>query len=338
MGLWVDQYSGGSITKGTDGTFTLGGDASMRLTRTTDLILMGYATRLRTQLAEWHSQLDAQIAHTLPNGNTVTLRARLIGGGTNLSSADQSVAYLEYGLPLRLPVSRLRTPGRVYGRVVDAVTGRGVPGALVRLGPQVAITDDRGQVAFGGVPGGEHRVSMSQETSFADAVFVGDPTLRVDSARTQPTTFELAIARSARVDIAVHRYTVVRTSVAGAPDSLADAGALANATLMLAAGRDTLYRTTNDNGTVSFTDIPPGSWIVTIRGDAPAFHRFDPDRVELTLAPGETKAITFRLVPRKREVQLIGDGLELRPTASDPKAKSPATTIRTGKPNDRPQH
>ena len=193
MALWADTYSGGSITKGTDGSVTLGGDLSMRLSRTLDATLMGYGTRLKTQISEWHSQLDAQIAHTLPNGNTVTLRARLIGGSA-LPSADQSVAYVEYGMPLRLPVSRLRTPGRVYGKVVDAVTRRGVPGALVRLGPQVAITDAEGQVAFGGVPGGEHRVSMSQETSFANAVFVGDPTLRVDSTRTQPTTFELAIA------------------------------------------------------------------------------------------------------------------------------------------------
>jgi hypothetical protein len=336
LAIWADRYSGGSITKGADGTMTLGGDASLRVSNTTDVMLMGYATRLRTPLGEWHSQLDAQISHTLPNANTISLRARLVGGGS-LPSVDQSVAYLEYGVPLRLPVSRLRTPGRVYGKVVDAVTGRGVPGALVRLGPQVAITDKQGQVAFGGVPGGEHRVSMSQETSFANAVFVGDPTLRVDSTRTQPTTFELAIARSARVDITVRRFIAARTSVGAGADSLVDAGPLSGATLMLAGARDTLYRTTNDKGTISFTDVPPGHWVVTIRGDAPAFHRFDPDRLELLLVPGESRALTFRLVPRKREVQVIGDGQELRPTVAEPKRATPAPAIKTGKPNDRPR-
>jgi len=334
--LWADSYSGGSITKGQDGTVTIGGDASTRVGASTDLILMGYATRVRGLLPQWHSQLDGQIVHTLPNGNTISLRARLIGGG-NLRAADQSVAYLEYGLPLRLPVSRLRTPGRVYGRVVDAVTGRGVPGALVRLGPQAAITDAKGQVAFGGVPGGEHRVSMSQETSFADAVFVGDPTLRVDSTRAQPTTFELAIARSARLDIVVRRFASARTAVGGVSDSLVDAGALANATLMLTGDRDTLYRTTNDKGSVSFTDVPPGHWVVTVRGDAPAFTRFDPDRLELSLAPGETRALVFRLVPRKREVQIIGDGQELRPTTLEAKPGPAASPVKTGKPNDRPR-
>lgn len=334
LAVWADRYSGGSITRGADGALTLGSDASFRVSRATDFMLTGYVTRAWIPGAEWHSQLDAQVAYRLPTGNTVTLRARLVGGGS-LSSADQSVAYLEYGVPLRLPVSRLRTPGRVYGRVVDAVTGSGIPNALVRLGPQVAITDKQGQVAFGGVPGGEHRVSMSQETSFSDAVFVGDPTVIVDSMRSRPTTFMLAIARSARLDIAVRRYTSARTGIAGGADSLVDAGPLADAALVLASERDTLYRTTSEGGKVSFTDVPPGTWRIMIRGDAPAFYRFDPDRLELTLAPGEAKELTFRLVPRRREVQLIGDGQELRPTL-DPKAKPAAPAApRTVKPEER---
>jgi hypothetical protein len=336
VAAYVERYSGGSIIKGTERVITVGGDAGLRLNRFTQLSLIGYAMRLQSANSPWHSQIEALLTHGLRNGNSVTLRARLMGG-SSLSAAEQSVAYLEYGIPLRLPVSRLRTPGRVFGRVVDAVSGQGVPGALVRLGPQVAITDQSGQVAFGGVPGGEHRLSMSQETSFANAVFVGDPTLVVDSTRARPTTFTLAIARSARLDVDVRRFVAVRTAVAGAPDSLVESGALANATLVLAGETDTLYRTTSASGKASFTDVPPGRWMVTVRGDAPAFHRFEPDRMELELAPGETQALAFRLVPRKREVQLIGEGQELRPTAVDPKGPVKAGTTKTGKPDDRKQ-
>jgi hypothetical protein len=313
VNVWADRYSGGSISKGTEATMTLGGDASLHVGRATDVTVMAYATQTRTPIAEWHSQIDLQIAHALPNGSSVTLRGRVIGGAT-LPTADRSVAYLQYGMPLQLPISRLRTPGRVYGRVIDASTGRGVSGALVRLGPQVAITDNRGQVAFGGVPGGEHRLSMAQEASFADAVFVGDPTIMVDSARTQPTRFQLAVAQSARLDVAIRRFAALSTT-GTTQDSLVDAGPLANTTLVLASGHDTLYRATNDQGTASFTDVPPGTWVITMRGDAPPFHRFDPDRVELTLAPGETRALTMRLLPRKRDVQMIGAPRELKPTS-----------------------
>jgi hypothetical protein len=332
VGAWADQYSGGSITKGANATTTVGTNATLQLLPGTMLMLNAYATRVNLPGTGFHNLVDVIAAQTLRNGNSVSLRARVISGG-GAATVDQSVAYLEYGMPLRLPVSRLRTTGRVYGKVVDAVTGRGVSGALVRLGPQAAITDKDGAVAFGGVPGGEHRLSMSQEASFANAVFVGDPTLLVDSTRTSPTTFHLAIARSARVDIDVRRFAAARTGSAGAADSLIDAGPLANAMLILVGDRDTLYRTSSERGKVSFTDIPPGKWVVTIRGDAPAFHRFDPDRQELELAPGEAKAMTFRLVPRKREVQLIGDGQELRPTSAEAKPQAPSA-IKTVKPNE----
>jgi hypothetical protein len=333
--VWGERYSGGSVTKGLLGTTTLGGDAAIRVS-TFDVAVQGYASRTSWSQAEWHTQLDASIGHSLPNGSTVTLRARLLGGGI-LPPDQQSVAYLEYGMPLRLPVSRLRTPGRVVGRVVDAVSQQGVPGALVRLGPQIAITDEKGNVAFAGVPGGEHRVSMSQETSFAHAVLMGDPVLIVDSTRAEPTSFQLAIARGARVDVRVRRYATTRTAVGESVDSLTDAGAVPNAVLVLTGARDTLIATADEAGRATFSDVPPGTWTLSVRSDPPAYHRFDPDRADVTLVPGETRALDVRLVPRRREIRIIGTEQELRAMPSDPKRGGDprAPAVRTGKPNQR---
>jgi hypothetical protein len=156
----------------------------------------------------------------------------------------------------------------------------------------------------------------------------------VDSEQAQPTTFRLAIARSARVDVVVRRFIVSRTALAGVADSLDDAGPLASAMLMLVSDRDTLYRTTRDDGPVSFTDVPPGRWVISIRGDTPAFHRFDPDRVELTLAPAETRKLEFRLLPRRREIQIIGSEQELKSEAA-PRLQAPVPAdTRTRKPDE----
>jgi hypothetical protein len=320
VGGWLARYSGGSITKGAEGTDTYGGDVSLQLPRNFEVTAMGFATRMHVPLAEWHSQIDGQVTHLLRNGTTISLRARVLGGGA-IPASEQSVAYLEYGMPLRLPIAPLRSAGRVRGHLVDAASGKGISGALVRLGPQVAITDKSGRVAFGGVPAGEYRLSMTQETSYANAVFVGDPTLRIDSTQRHPTTFQLAIAQGARVDVDVRRFVAVKTGVAQAADSLADAGALEDITLMLVSGRDTLYETTAPNGRASFSEVPPGHWVLVVKAEAPAFQRFDPDRTELDLASGETRAVAFRLVPRKREIQIIGEGEELRAKPSAPPSK-----------------
>ena len=353
VALWTGRYSGGSLTKGDAGAITLGGDASWRMGVATNVTVLGYATRPEIDGQEWHSQAELLAARALPNGASLTLRVRKMGGGATVN--DKTLAFLEYGMPLRLPVSRLRTAGRVHGRVVDATTGSGIPGALVRLGPQIAITDSRGDVAFGGVPAGEHRLSMSQETSFADAVFVGDPTLLVDSTRTRPTEFRLAIARSARINISARRYAARQTAIVGSAagasgaaslasrdsssrasrDSLVDAGPLANATLVLTSESDTLYRMTRNDGTATFTDVPPGVWSLAIRGDAPAHHRFEPDRLELVLKPGETQEQSFRLIPRRREVQIIGEGQELKSTTAESKTQSPGSGVKTVKPEEK---
>lgn len=329
--VYGQRYSGGGITKGAEGSRTIGGDASVRVGGATHASLIAYATRQETAGAGWHSQLDALVSRGLPNGAILTLRARLLSGGSRTGD-QQSLMYLEYGMPMRLPIAPLRTPGRVTGRVVDAASGRGVPGALVRLGPQVAITDRNGAVSFGGVPGGQHRLSMSQEASFANAVFVGDPTLVVDSTRVTPTTFSLAIARSARIDVDVRRFTLTRTVADAGADSLREAGGVSNATLVLSGERDTLYRSTGEDGRATFTDVPPGQWVLTVRGDTPAFTRFDPDRLELTLEPGEREAAQFRLVPRRREIQIIGGDQELQATPSEPRS-APVPAPRTASPD-----
>lgn len=328
------QYSGGSVMRGSEPLVTVGGSASLRLGDLLDATMIASASRLGTLDRSWFGNVDAQLSHTLRSGAMVTLRTRMFQGNAGYAVAP-AVAYLEYAMPIGLPVSRLRMPGRANGRVIDAATGRGVANALVRLGPQVGITDDNGRVRFGGLPAGEHRVSLSQETSYADVVFVGDPTLRVDSGARNPATFTLKIARGARVQISARRFVIARTGMAGAADSLADAGPIVATAFRLLGERDTLYRTTDENGRLSFNDVAPGKWIVEADGDVPSFHRFAPERVEIVLAAGETRSVDFRLIPRAREIKILNDTEEVRAVPAEPKVVPMGTPPRTVRPEDR---
>lgn len=71
----------------------------------------------------------------------------------------------------------------VSGRVYDAATGLGLPGALVELGALSASTDGQGNYGFGSVPMGEHslRASAAGYASFNGTVVVpGGTTVRRD--------------------------------------------------------------------------------------------------------------------------------------------------------------
>jgi hypothetical protein len=314
LSAFVTHQDGASLTHGSEGHTAIGADASLEL-KMLDVSIRASAQTARprtspTPSRSWRPYADARVAHTLRNGSTIAARGRYM---TQSEDAERSALYLEYVMPMQLPIGRLRTPGRVQGRIVDAASGRGVANALVRVGAKVAVTDAQGRVAFRGVPAGEHRVSLTQQQSLADAVFLGDPTVRIDSSQRRPQEFRLAVARGATLRVTVRRFEAARTALNGGLDSLMTAGPLAEISIALTNARDTLFGQSDGMGRVSFNDVPPGEWQVVVESDAPPHHQFEPDRLAVTLAPGDQRAVAFNLMPRQREVKVIGPSEELRP-------------------------
>jgi hypothetical protein len=217
----------------------------------------------------------------------------------------REVAFIEYAMPLQMPIGRARSIGRVRGRVVDQETGRGVAGTLVRLGPKAAITDADGRVAFAGLPAGEYRLAIAQQTSQSATVFTGDPTVRVDSANRSPTTFALAVERAGMVIGSVRQMVVARTGIESASDSLADAGPLNEVSLALVGVRDTVFATTDAAGAYRFAEVASGSYVLKVMTEAHAGTRWEPAEIEVTVKPAVTRQVAFRSVPRRRAVQMI---------------------------------
>jgi len=332
VSLFAQRYSGGSVLKGLDATLSLGGSASVRLADKVDATVIATSTRLETAVPYWVGNVDAQFSHLLRNGATVSLRTRVMQGGFGLATSMPAVAYLEYSMPFGMPVARLRTPGRAIGRVVDASTGHGVANTLVRLGPQVGITDKDGRVSFGGLPAGEHRVSLAQATSYSDAVFIGNPVLHVENTPSAAQHFTLRLANGSRIELSARRYAVSRTGIAGSPDSLVDVGPLTGVGFRLIGERDTVYRASDENGRVTFTDVAPGKWLIEADGDVPSFHRFSPETQTVYLSAGETRAVSFRLIPRPREIRIMNQGEELQAMPAEPRPSGGSNAPRTQRP------
>jgi hypothetical protein len=300
--LYGETSKGMSITRGASHLLTVGGDTRLRLAPMTFLTLAGFSSAVLDG-GDRYAQGDATLSQYLPTGATVSLRLRV--SSINEGQGRQ-VAFVEYSTPLQLPTGRARSVGRVRGRVVDQETGRGVSGTLVRLGPQAAITDDEGRVAFAGLSAGQYRLSIAQQRTQTPTVFTGDATVVIDSTRRVPTTFALAVQRAGVVEGSVRQMTVARTSLQSAPDSLADAGPLGAITLALIGVRDTVYASTDANGAFRFDEVSGGSWVLKVATEAGLGLRWEPAEIEVSVEPGATRTIEFRQVPRRRAVQMIG--------------------------------
>ena len=299
--LYGETSKGMSLTRGAAHLLTLGGDARLALSPITHLTLSGFSSMLLDG-GDRYAQIDASFTQQLPTGASLGVRVRL--AGVNETRSRQA-AFLEFSTPLQMPTGRTRSPGRVRGRVVDQETGQGVAGTLVRLGPQAAITDDEGRVAFAGLPAGQYRLTIAQQRTQTPSVFTGDATVVIDSTRRVPTTFALALQRAGIVEGSVHAMTVARTSLENAPDSLTDAGPLNSVTLALVGVRDTVYAATDANGTFRFPEVSGGSWVLKVVTEAGFGFRWEPAEIEVTVEPGATRTIAFRQVPRRRAVQMM---------------------------------
>lgn len=299
--LYGETSTGMSITRGAAHLVTIGGDTRLRISSGAFLSLNGFSSVVGDG-GDRYAQIDGSLTQQLPTGGTVGLRVRL--AGVNETGTRQA-AFLEFSTPLQMPTGRARTPGRVRGRVVDQETGQGVAGTLVRLGPQAAITDDEGRVAFAGLHAGQYRLTIAQQKTQTPTVFTGDATVVIDSTRRVPTTFALAVQRAGSVEGTVHSTTVARTSLENVPDSLADAGPLNAVTLALIGVRDTVYAATDAKGTFRFPEVSGGAWVLKVVTEASVGARWEPAEIEVSVEPGATRTIEFRQVPRRRAVQMM---------------------------------
>ncbi|MDQ6717876.1 MAG: NEW3 domain-containing protein [Gemmatimonadota bacterium] len=303
LSIFGDVYDGGAIAHGPDASTSFGGNARVRLPGSNSLSLLGYTSRYTGLGAVRYSQVDTRLTHDFGSGGNLSLRAR-IAAPVSVDAPGQKLVYLELALPLHLPVGRSRPPGRVSGLVVDA-SGKGVGGALIRVGPLAGVTDADGRVTVAGLLPGEYRVSLSSDASIANAVLSGDAIVRIDSSRRAAANFTLAVTPASRILGRVRRFASARTSLVGEPDSLVDAGPVEGVTLALVGARDTLHRTTGQDGKFSFDEIPRGSWTIVVEGDAPSSFSYERRRVNLVAESGQNSEIDFRLVPRQKRVQII---------------------------------
>jgi hypothetical protein len=320
IALFTEVTDGRALAAGGIGTATVGGNTDLHLAGTS-LRLTGSATAQRDNLAAWVGQADVTVEHQVLR-SIVALRGRIgLSGTTTIASTN--AFYLEVRTPLHIPTRRMIMSGRARAQVVDAETGKGVAGAMVRMGELSAITDKNGSAIFSGLHAGQYNAVVEGGLT-AGQLVSGGTAITVPESRA-PVAFTLSLARGAHVAATIHRYEAV--SFGAGPrvaDSLIDVGAVSQAVVSLASQHDTLWQTSDDRGRIDFGSLAPGHYTMSVVGDnLPEFTAFEYKHIDIDVTAGEQREVELRVLPQQRSVQFIGNETVLVAAPAKPPVVKP---------------
>jgi hypothetical protein len=328
VALFADFGNGNGLGESGSSTLSAGVNSQLRF-NTTTLRVMTYASQ-SIETGKWTSQSDLAIEQAFRR-STIALRGRL---ATMSGGPTQNAIFLEVKTPLGLPTSAVNAIGRARAEVIDAETGKGIAGALVRLGGQAAVTDASGVATFRDVKPGQHR-ALVDGAAVAGRVVSGGSAVTISGTSKKPTQFRMSLSRGAQILVRLRSFER-NSAIAGNGDTLTEVGAVGQVMVALVTPTDTLWQTSDERGRVDFGSVVPGHYTVAIpRYDAPEHTAFAETEFVVDVAAGEQRQVDFRLIPEVRAVEFQGEAILIAAPAATAK-KAPVSTTITGKPEATP--
>ena len=214
------------------------------------------------------------------------------------------------------------------GYVRDQETGQPIQNAILRVNGATAVMDRDGEFTFPALKPGTFHLNINRASIGLERIPVQKTPLKVDIEGGKETSIEIGITKSAHLTVKVmvygfakedslqKEYAVHKGKDKAVPKDtetdLIEEHDLANVLLVLKSELESLGVLTDRKGRVSFHDVRPGHWTLTVHADnLPEYHYLEKDTFEIELAPGEKKEILVRVLPRKRTIRIIEEGKTL---------------------------
>ena len=302
---WVDRFSGQSVYLAAPQAWLAAGvQTSLRLGRDTRLRL-SLSTRRYEATGAWGATIvDFGFERRLSFGHSIASHVRGVVPGSP-GSKGRTDAFLEYAIPFQVALPNTGG-GRVIGRIYDAETGSALAGVPVRLGTRTALSDAQGRVQFDRVAPGTHYVTLDHLATGNDRVPLVELPLRVDVQDGEAARFEVGLVRGGRLSGVVRRYVHEEVTHLGQVPELRDAGGAANVLVEASNGTEVHRRLTDPHGRFDFGLLRPGRWTLEVRaGDLPRSREVEDSPRVIDLAAGDAQSVTLRIVPVRREVQIV---------------------------------
>ena len=329
VSLFGDFSNGRGLGESGNGSVSVGVNAQLSFAATS-IRAMSFVTQSANG-GRWASQNDLTIEQALARV-TLALRARLTAAA---GAPSQQAVFLEVKTPFGLPTSAVSPVGRARAEIIDAETGKGLAGALVRLGGQAAVTDADGFATFHDLKPGKYR-PVVDGAAVAGRVVAGGGEVSIDAKSRKPAAFRLNLSRGAQILVRLRSFERTSATIANGGDTLTEVGALGQVVVAMVTPTDTLWQTSDERGRVDFGSVVPGRYTIAVpRYDAPDHMAFAKTEFVIEVGAGEQKQVEFKLVPEIRAVEFQGEAILIAvPAAAGKPAAAPSTI--TGKPQTTP--
>jgi len=137
---------------------------------------------------------QVSLTQVLPNHHTIGLHIRKIQSPYIPRKEGSIVGYLEYTIPIGVPVRRKPDSCRISGRIYDRNNyKKGFSGVIVRANGYSAVTDKSGKYVFYGLKPGQYFLTIDRTTLNPDQIPI----------QKMPMEINLQLKRKAEQNIAV---------------------------------------------------------------------------------------------------------------------------------------
>jgi len=235
----------------------------------------------------------------------------------NLDSGIQDDSwYVNYTVPIPLLFKR-QSLGRLNGRVYDADSPDQAPIAKVifKIGDLIAVSDNKGEFSFPSLPPGMTDIWLDVSSMSYSLVSLEKPPFKVEIKGGGTSRVEIGVVKANRITgrLLVYDFqgkTTLNEEISGqAQRPLEVSNFLSNTLVELSGEKETIMQVTDSEGKFTFDGVRPGKWTLTpYPADLPAFHYMDPPDFKLELKTGENRELEFKVLPKKRTIQIIDNG------------------------------
>ena len=306
---------------------TLGLGTRHQITGRTFFSMLLETNDFEAATASDRDNLQMGLDHVFRNDNKLSIKLRhtRYRGVTN---RDSTSLLMQYTIPIGLPIAKRKGIGSVHGFIYDEQTQKAIDGAVVKLNDLITATDVSGRFNFNAVRPGIYYLSVNT-ASLGENRLTAQKTpmqITVDGGKATQINLHAVLKTWLEGRVMVYRYDTGKSEsddnsaenevyyssgtgvTKGEKGKLVEDYGLANTIVELKKNNEIKRVITDKHGRFEVPDMRPGKWTLKIyEENLPQYYYLKKNNLNLDLKPGQSSKIHLKVLPRKRQIKIIGE-------------------------------